>query len=75
MGKYVFICMNMSLDIYMPLKYLLNTNYVLDTLSSIFNTWSHLIHETALEERGIFPIYWAKTQASIGYVTCSKWPS
>ena len=45
--------MNMSLDIYMPLKYLLNTNYVLDTLSSIFN-------ETALEERVILPISLSK---------------
>ena len=53
MGKHVFICMNMSLDIYMPLKYLLNTNYVLDTLSSIFN-------ETALEERVILPISLSK---------------
>lgn len=50
----------MSLDIYLPLKYLLNTNYVLGTLSSIFNTRSHLIHETTLEERGIFPISLSK---------------
>ena len=60
MGKYVFIYMNMSLDVYKPLKYLLNINYVLGTLSSIFNTWSHLIHETTLEERGILPISLSK---------------